>query len=136
VGVLDEGARSAGREPRSLALALTQNAFPWHGGDHWDVLREGLSQQLGAYASWDQGHDTPERDELIPETDEDDARRWTFAGPPAEVAAALRPMIERHADRDELHLVARLHYPGMELATAARAVELFASDVIPALRPG
>lgn len=135
MSVLDEGATSVGREPSSLALALTQNAFPWRGGGHWDVLREGLTQQLGAYEVWDQGHDTPERDELIPVLgDETEARRWTFAGEPREVAAALRPMIEKHSTRDELHLVVRLHYPGMDLATAARATELFAAEVMPALR--
>ena len=135
LGVLDDGARSVGREPRSLALALTQNAFPWRGGDHWEVLREGVTQQLGAYSAWGEGHDTPERDELAPTADAGETRRWTFAGEPEEVIAALKPMIAKHADRDELHMVIRLHYPGMDLATAARAVELFASDVMPALRP-
>jgi hypothetical protein len=43
-------------------------------------------------------------------------------------------MVTRHADRDELHLVVRLHYPGMDLATAARATELFAAEVSPVLR--
>ena len=133
--VLDEGARGVGREPRSLALALTQNVFPWRGGDHWDLLREGLTQQLGAYSAWEEGHDTPERDELTPAlADEGETRRWTCAGEPEEVVAALRSMVTKHADRDELHLVVRLHYPGMDLATAARATELFASDVMPALR--
>jgi probable F420-dependent oxidoreductase len=135
LGVLDDGARSVGKEPRSLALALTQNAFPWRGGDHWEVLRQGLTQQFGAYTVWEQHHDTPERDELVPAlADEGEARRWTFAGEPEEVIAALRPMVTKHADRDELHLVVRLHYPGMDLATAARATELFANEVMPALR--
>ena len=135
LGVLDDGARSVGREPRTLTLALTQNVFPWHGGDHWDVLREGLTQQLGAYEVWDQGHDTPERDELVPVLSEDTlASRWTFAGEPERVITALTPMVRKYADRDELHLVVRLHYPGMDLETAARATELFATDVIPALR--
>ena len=134
LGVLDDGAKSVGREPRSLALALTQNAFPWRGGDPWEVLREGVTQQLGAYSAWDEGHDTPERDELAPTADAGEARRWTFAGEPEEVIAALSPIVKKHADRDELHLVVRLHYPGMDLATAARATELFATDVMPALR--
>jgi alkanesulfonate monooxygenase SsuD/methylene tetrahydromethanopterin reductase-like flavin-dependent oxidoreductase (luciferase family) len=133
--VLDEGARSVGREPRSLTLALTQSVFPWRGGDHWEVLREGLTQQLGAYTAWDEGHDTPEHDGLVPaQPDETEARRWTFAGEPEDVLAALRPIVANHADRDELHLVVRLHYPGMDLATAAGATELFASEVMPALR--
>jgi probable F420-dependent oxidoreductase len=134
LAVLHEGARDVGRDPRRVALALTRNVFPWRGGDHWDVLREGLTQQLGAYRAWEQGDDTPERDELSPTLDADEARRWTHAGEPADVVTALRPMLARYADRDELHLVVRLHYPGMGLATAARATELFAREVMPALR--
>jgi alkanesulfonate monooxygenase SsuD/methylene tetrahydromethanopterin reductase-like flavin-dependent oxidoreductase (luciferase family) len=135
LGVLEEGARSIGREPRSIALALTQNVFPWRGGDHWDLLREGLTQQLGAYEAWDQGDDTPGRDELVPVLGEDTlASRWTFAGEPERVVTALSPTVRKYSDRDELHLVVRLHYPGMDLATASRAVELFASDVMPQLR--
>jgi hypothetical protein len=30
----------------------------------------------------------------------------------------------------------RLHYPGMDLDTAARAVELFAAEVLPPLKGG
>ena len=134
LSVLDEGARSAGRDPRTLAVALTQNAFPWTEGDHWKLLREGLTQQLGAYTAWDAGHDTPEHDALAPTLAEEEARRWTVAGPPEEVVAALGPLVTRNEDRDELHLVVRLHYPGMDLATAARATSLFAAEVAPALR--
>jgi len=98
-------------------------------------VRASPTQQLGAYSAWEEGHDTPERDELTPAlADEGETRRWTFAGEPEKVVAALRSMVTKHADRDELHLVVRLHYPGMDLATAARATELFASDVMPALR--
>jgi len=135
LSVLDEGARSAGRDPRTLAIVLTQNAFPSRDGDPWDMLRSGLTQQSGAYAAWEKGHDTPEHDALVPTLpEEDDVRRGTFAGTPEEVLAALGPMVTRHGERDELHMVVRLHYPGMDLATAARAIELFANEVAPALR--
>jgi hypothetical protein len=42
-------------------------------------------------------------------------------------------LVRAFDDRD-LQLVVRLHYPGMDLETAARAVELFASDVLPTLK--
>jgi hypothetical protein len=45
----------------------------------------------------------------------------------------LLATIRAAGDRD-VHLVVRLHYPGMDLETAARAVELFASDVLPTLK--
>ena len=34
----------------------------------------------------------------------------------------------------QLHLVVRLHYPGMDFDAAARAVELFGEEVVPALK--
>jgi hypothetical protein len=40
------------------------------------------------------------------------------------------------ADYPEAHLVLRLHYPGMDAAPAARAIELLGKEVAPALRAG
>jgi hypothetical protein len=62
-------------------------------------------------------------------------RTWTPAGTPDEVLRALRPLVEAFGDR-ELHLIVRLHYPGMDLGPAAGAVELFGREVLPALRAG
>lgn len=70
----------------------------------------------------------------MPHVDEEEMRRWTIAGEPAEVASALRSLVEPHLGREELHLVVRLHYPGMDVATAATATELFAAEVMPVLR--
>jgi hypothetical protein len=50
------------------------------------------------------------------------------------VALELRPIVEEFGDREEFHLIVRLHYPGMDFATASRAVELFGEDVVPALK--
>jgi len=44
-------------------------------------------------------------------------------------------MIEAFGSRRDFHLVVRLQYPGMAFETSARAMELFAAKVIPALRP-
>ncbi len=134
VRIAEEGAREAGRDPRTLGLALLQNAFVG-GEDAWRTAREGVEHQIGAYAAWSAGHDTPAHDSLEPiPPAEDELRRWTPAGTPRQVAAALRPAVAAFADRAVFHLVVRLHYPGMGLDDAARAVELFAAEVIPALR--
>jgi hypothetical protein len=61
-------------------------------------------------------------------------RGFTPTGTPEEVVAALRSPIDTFADERDVHLVVRLHYPGMGLEDAAAAVELFAAEVIPALR--
>jgi hypothetical protein len=44
-------------------------------------------------------------------------------------------LVRAFGERD-LHLVVRPHYPGMDLETAARAVEIFAADVMPVLKAG
>ena len=105
-------------------------------GDLAGLIREGVVQQLGTYEAWGNDADTPELDRLEPAVpSEDDLRLSTLAGPPDDVARALLATIRAAGDRD-VHLVVRLHYPGMDLQTAARAVELFASEVMPALKAG
>jgi hypothetical protein len=47
---------------------------------------------------------------------------------------SLRPLAALLGRYPESHLVVRLHYPGMEAAPAARAIELFAANVAPELR--
>lgn len=132
----EEGAREAGRDPANLELILLQNAFVSRSGDAWLAIREGVLHQLGAYDAWAEGADTPADDTLeIPATDEGEVRRSTPHGTPEEVAAALRPSLDAFADRPDVELVVRLHYPGMDLETAATAVELFGRDVMPKLRP-
>ena len=115
---------------------LLQNAFVWRDGDPWPLIREGLIQQLGTYEAWGKGADTPELDHLEPvEPSDEDLRLSTPAGTPEDVLARLLPLVRAFEDRD-LHLVVRLHYPGMDLETAARAVELFAAEVTPVLKSG
>jgi probable F420-dependent oxidoreductase len=136
LSMLDEAARSAGREPRSLGIALIQNAFVANDADAWEIARAGVGHQLGTYRAWEQGADTSDNDRFEPTPpDEERMRTWTPAGTPGEVLRALRPLVEAFGDR-ELHLIVRLHYPGMDLEPAARAVELFGREVLPSLKAG
>ena len=136
LALVDEGATSVGRDPSGLTVVLLQNAFAWRDGDPWSLIREGLVQQLGTYEAWGNGADTPELDRLDPvEPSDEDLRLSTPVGTPEEVLARLLPLVRAFDDRD-LQLVVRLHYPGMDLETAARAVELFAAEVTPALKSG
>jgi probable F420-dependent oxidoreductase len=134
--VMEEGAREAGRDPSALTLAIMQNAFVADAGtDAWSLAREGVRYQFGAYTAWDEGDDTPDHDSLEPRgVAEEELRTSTPAGTPEEVIAALRPKVESLAEGRILDLVVRLHYPGMSFDTAARAVELFGEQVIPALK--
>jgi probable F420-dependent oxidoreductase len=134
--LMEEGAREAGRDPSALTLALMQNAFVAEDGDDaWALARDGVHHQLGAYTAWDEGDDTPDRDSLEPrDVSDDELRAGTPTGTPESVAHALRPTVEGLAHGRDLDLIVRLHYPGMDLDTASRAVELFGERVIPALK--
>jgi probable F420-dependent oxidoreductase len=135
LAVAEDGARQAGKDPDALGFAQLHNAFVWQDGDAWEVVRPGATHQLGVYDAWREGADTPDNDTLEPAPqDEEQVRRLTPAGDPRAILRALRPWVDTFADRDEFHLVVRLHYPGMDLETAARAVELFGEEVLPALK--
>lgn len=135
VTLVEESARGAGRDPSTLALVLLQNAFVLAEGDAWEAIASGIAHQLGAYDAWDAGADTPANDSLtIALPDEAELRRSTTVGTPSEVLQGLKEIVAPFDDRPDLHLVVRLHYPGMDLDTAARAVELFAAEVMPALK--
>jgi probable F420-dependent oxidoreductase len=131
----EQGAREAGKDPAALGFAQLQNAFVWEDGDAWEVVGPGAAHQLGVYEGWRAGADTPEREdmEVIP-PDQETLRKFTPAGDRHQVIRALKPTVEAFGDREQFHLVVRLHYPGMDLETAARSVELFGEEVLPALK--
>jgi probable F420-dependent oxidoreductase len=131
----DEGARDAGRDPSELRFVLMQNAFIADDADTaWSIVRDGAVHQWGSYGAWAEDHDTPAHDSLEPSVeDEAQVRDATALGTPAEVTERLAGIVAPYPDRD-VELVVRLHYPGMDLAPAAAAVERFGSEVLPALR--
>jgi probable F420-dependent oxidoreductase len=131
----EDGAREAGKDPSSLGFAMLQNAFLWEDGDAWEVVRRGAGHQLGVYAGWRAGTDTPERPELeVMPPDDETLRDMTPTGDRHQVIRTLQPLVDTFAQRDEFHFVVRLHYPGMDLETAARSVELFGTEVLPVLK--
>ena len=132
--IIEEASAGAGKDPSKMALALLQNAFVQEDGDAWETVRAGVTHQIGSYAAWEEGHDTPQHDRLEPAVEEQESRASTHAGTPAEVISALEPFAAQFGGREVFHIIVRLHYPGMDHQTAARAVELFASKVIPALK--
>jgi alkanesulfonate monooxygenase SsuD/methylene tetrahydromethanopterin reductase-like flavin-dependent oxidoreductase (luciferase family) len=130
----EEGARESGRDPSTLGFALLKNAFVWEDGDAWEVVRDGVAHQLGVYPAWYQGADTPGRPFEVDPPPEEALRATTAVGDRHEVIKELSPIVDAFAGRDEFHFVVRLHYPGMDLETAARSVELFGAEVLPALK--
>jgi probable F420-dependent oxidoreductase len=132
--IAEEGARAAGRDASKLAFAQLQNTFAWEDGDAWEVVRPGAAHQIGVYAGWAAGGDTPNQGFVLPPPDDDLLRHLTPAGTPQEVVKALRPAVEAFGGRQNFQLIVRLHYPGMDFDTASRAIEVFGEKVLPALK--
>ena len=131
----EEGAREAGRDPQALGFALLQNAFVDRDPEAaWDEVRGGVNHQIGVYAAWRAGADTPGHGLDVPEVDEAALKGLTIHGTPEEVVAGLEPIAGAFADRAEFHLIVRLYYPGMDDDTARDAVQLFGTEVLPALK--
>lgn len=130
----EEAAREVGKDPAELGYAQLQNAFVWDDDTAWERARNGIAHQIGVYAGWRDGSDTPGRQLEVPTDDEALLRSLTPAGTPKDVIRVLRPFTQAFAERDEFHYIVRLHYPGMDIETASHAIELFGEEVLPALR--
>lgn len=111
-------------------MALLQNCFV----GEWEAVRAGVLHQLGVYRGWHAGSDVPGRPLEVLAPPEAAARAMTPCGSAGAVLAALRPLAAAFGAERELHLVLRLHYPGMPFEVAARALEECGSRVLPGLR--
>ena len=131
----EEGAREAGRDPETLGFALLQNAFVARdGSEAWERVKDGVAHQIGVYAAWGGGGDTPGTGLEVPRPDEEQLKKLTIHGTPEEVIAGLEPTVAAFAGRREFQLIVRLQYPGMSDEAAREAVELFGTEVLPALK--
>jgi len=86
----------------------------------WDEVAEHFLYQYNRYREWGGGQTLASADEL--------PRDRYLVGPPDEVAAGIRALIER-TRCDRLYFWARP--PGLAIELANRSLELFAKDVIP-----
>ena len=128
-------ARAETGHPGPPIVAVLQNAFVSDDPERdWPMVGAGIGHQLGTYAGWRAGTDVAVRPLQVMPPAEGDIRRTTAYGTPAEVVDALTPLVRALAAYPESHLVVRLHYPGMSIQPAERALRAFASEVAPALR--
>ena len=132
VAAFDAGARAAGRDPEGLTIGFLQNAWVSADGQVPEHVVRGAWHQLGTYLAWNET-DTPERPYDLAAVNREVVAQRTASGTPEEVVERMRPWIQEFGRRD-LHAAFRLYYPGMTYDQAAPAVELFANEVIPALR--
>jgi alkanesulfonate monooxygenase SsuD/methylene tetrahydromethanopterin reductase-like flavin-dependent oxidoreductase (luciferase family) len=135
VAMFDRAATDAGRDPAGLPLALHVNAWVSPDGEMSPLVLDSMWHQIGTYARWhavDDGKAEPGRD--LPPLDLERLRARTIYGTPERVVEQATPWVEEFADRRELHMIFRLHYPGMRLADAEPAIRAFADSVVPQLR--
>jgi probable F420-dependent oxidoreductase len=104
--------------------------------DAWQSIRDGVLHVRGAYMLWAQGaRDVSGAREAVAAM-EDQIRASCVVGTPEQVAAKLRPAIEKidAMGFEDTLLSVILAPPGTTAERAREAVTRFASDVIPALR--
>jgi alkanesulfonate monooxygenase SsuD/methylene tetrahydromethanopterin reductase-like flavin-dependent oxidoreductase (luciferase family) len=92
-----------------------------------ESVLEAMWHQIGTYRMWHA--EATEREPI----DEAHLRARTFAGTPEAVIDQAGSWIQAFPGRD-IQVIFRLHYPGMSRGVAEDAMELFSSDVLPALR--
>jgi probable F420-dependent oxidoreductase len=128
-----EARAQAGHESPPI-VGVLQNAFVTEDPERdWPMVAAGIGHQLGVYSGWRSGTDVPGVPLAVEAPDESSIRTSTAYGTPEDVARQLGPLMRALAPYPEAHLVCRLHYPGMELEPAARAIELFGNEVAPRL---
>jgi len=128
-------ARAEGDHGGPPIVAVLQNAFVSNDPEaEWPLVRAGIGHQLGTYAGWREGTDVDGRPLEVMPPEEEDIKRTTAYGTPAEIIEQLAPLVRVLALYPESHLIVRLHYPGMTAEPAAAAIRLFAQEVAPALR--
>jgi alkanesulfonate monooxygenase SsuD/methylene tetrahydromethanopterin reductase-like flavin-dependent oxidoreductase (luciferase family) len=132
--LLDEAAR-AGRDAEALEVAGYWPVFVWEDGDAWEHVRP-----YHRYVEWKYDDLEQARGRLGPlpapppldAADEAAIRAPMICGTPDEVAERIR----EYADvaGPGFHFIARMYYPGMDIAMMRESSRLFAEKVMPILR--
>jgi probable F420-dependent oxidoreductase len=126
--------RESGRDGPPL-VGLLQNAFITNDPEQdWPMVRDGIGHQLGVYTGWRSGTDVKGKPLEVMPPDEETIRRTTAYGTPEEVVTYLTDVARVLGSYPESHLILRLHYPGMEAAPAAQAIEMLGKEVAPRLK--
>lgn len=134
--IRDEAAR-VGRDLEGFAFSLHRPTFAWHGPDAWENVRE-----YAYYVSWkyeDMARRRRSRNgakmppPLTIEREASILGGRGLVGRPTEIVEQLHAL--QQVTPGELHYIARLYWPGMDPGMQREAMEIFAEDVIPKLRP-
>ena len=127
----DARATIEGSAPFPVTLLL--NAFV-HETDCWHVIGACVDHQYVAYAAWKASQTGSEFSDDAAARAADAGRKLVIAGHPVDVAPRLAAWVAAIAPQRPLHLVIKLHYPGLAPSRTIAAMELFQTDVLPALK--
>jgi probable F420-dependent oxidoreductase len=129
---VDRAAREAGRDPHRLIVGFHLNAWVSRDGKIDQSIRKAMGYQLESYNDWHR-QNNPGEARAIPLGDDSEISRITLAGTPDEVVDQMRPWLAAFPGR-KMHVIFKLHYPGLRIEEVEPTVRLFASEVIPALK--
>ncbi len=114
-------------------LTLLVNAFVSQ-GDPWSVIGEGVDHQFVTYARW------KKEDAGLPVLPGDEqaavraGRNLMLAGNPEMLVDQLGRWVDAVMRHTSLNLLVKMHYPGVGERRTIEALQLFARDVMPALK--
>jgi len=131
VAVFDAAAAEVGRDPARLPIATHLDGWVSADGRIPARVLDGMRHVVDTYATWhaeDDGSPTP-----ATSADEATVRARGVMGSPTGVAAKAAAWANAFVGRD-LHLVIRLHYPGVTAADSLATIETFGAQVLPKLR--
>jgi alkanesulfonate monooxygenase SsuD/methylene tetrahydromethanopterin reductase-like flavin-dependent oxidoreductase (luciferase family) len=129
--------RAQGRSHAEFMFSVHCPVFAWPGGGAWERMRESFH-----YVEWKyqdmlaEPYGTRSHASVVPPLTagvEQRLRPTALIGTPAEVAEQIQAF--HRAAGEPFHFIARLYWPGLEPALQREAVQVFADEVMPALRP-
>jgi probable F420-dependent oxidoreductase len=134
-GWVREELERAGRDPATFRISVHLPTFAWADADAWKRVRE-----LHYYVSWKYEDMAGAHGRLGPPpapppltpAREAELRSSIVLGQPQQVADEIRRLAD--AAGGDLHYIARLYWPGMDLVLQREAMSVFAEHVIAALR--
>ncbi len=130
---IDEG---FGPRPGEFPVTLLLNLALAEDGDPWAVVGPGVDHQFRTYAAWK----SEEAGEAFGAERATAAiaagRAVTIQGDASAIRMQLKRWIDAVYPRRPLHLVVKLHYPGVTARRTIRALDRFARDVMGALSIG
>ena len=132
---LRQAAEAAGRDPGALSLSLHLPTFAWPGSDAWQRVSPHHHYVDWKYVDMEEARrrgGAPSGPPPLSAADEARLREGILVGRPEDVAEQIDRF--RAVGGDDLEYIARLYWPGMDLAVQRETLHVFAERVAPLLR--